>query len=157
MDPVTISAAIAAASAGINLINKIAGQVVPFLTGNAPIPKEHRMMIEGTPTEIVATMHGKEVKVITGNDLQNLPSNIVDHISVYNASAEKQYALWKVVYPQRNDSSDPVVNAKVDQQLKKIVADMKDDLDGILDFLVSCGIQLDDHYMQFRDAIRKSS
>ncbi len=156
MDPVTITAAIAAASAGVDLINKIADHVVPFLTGNKTIPKEHRMVIEGTATEIVATMHGKKVKVITGSDLQNLSTEIVEHISVYEAAAQKKYNLWKTVYPQRNASPDPVANAKVDQQLKDIVVDMKDDLDGILSFLESCGIQLDDHYLQFRDAITRS-
>ncbi len=156
MDPATIVTAISAASAGIDLINKIADQVVPFLTGTETISKEHRMQIEGTSTEIVAKEHGHTVKTITGEDLKNLPEELGDHIAVYEASARKNYELWKAIYPKRNDSSDPVANAKLEQQLRQIVSDMSDDLDGILGFLESGGLYLDDHYLQFRDAIKRS-
>lgn len=156
MDPVTITAAITAASAGIDLINKMADKVIPFITGSQPIEKEHRMSIEGVDDKIVAKWSGQEVKVITGDDLKSLPSDMLEHIQVYEKAAQNNYDLWKVVYPQRNASTDPIVNAKVDQQLRKIVADMKNDLDGILRFLETAGIQLDDHYMQFQDAIQQS-
>jgi len=156
MDPVTITAAITAASAGVNLINKIADKVIPFITGSQPLKKGHRMSIEGEGDKIVAKEHGREVKVITGADLRNLPSDMLEHIQVYETAARNNYELWKVVYPQRNASTDPIVNAKVDQQLRGIVANMKNDLDGILRFLETAGIQLDDHYLQFRDAIQQS-
>ena len=156
MDPVTIASAISAASAGIDLINKIADQVVPFLTGNNTLSREHRMQIEGTATEIVAKSHGQTVRIITKEDLKDLPNEIGDHIAVYEASARKNYELWKAVYPKRNDSVDPVANAKVEQQLRQIVSDMSNDLDGILSFLETCGLNLDDHYLQFRDAINRS-
>ena len=156
MDPATIVTAISAAAAGIDLINKIADQVVPFLTGGQPISKEHRMHIEGTSTEIVAREHGHTVKTITGEDLKDLPEELGEHIAVYESSARKNYELWKAIYPKRNDSADPVANAKVDQQLRQIVSDMSDDLDGILGFLESSGLYLDDHYLQFRDAIKRS-
>ena len=156
MDPATIATAISAASAGIDLINKIADQVIPFITGNETLEREHRMQIEGTPTEIVAKQHGQTVKTITKGDLEGLPEEIGEHIAVYEASVRKNYELWKVIYPKRNDSTDLVTNAKVDQQLQQIVSDMSDDLDGILGFLESCGLYLDDHYLQFRDAIKRS-
>jgi len=156
MDPATIATAISAASAGVDLINKLADQVVPFLTGNKTLNREHRMQIEGTSTEIVAKEHGQTVKTITKDDLEDLPEEIGAHIAVYEASARKNYELWKAIYPKRNDSVDPVANAKVDQQLRQIVSDMRDDLDGILGFLESCGLYLDDHYLQFRDAIKRS-
>ena len=156
MDPVTITAAITAASAGIDLINKIADKVIPFFTGSQPAKKEHRLSIEGEGDKIVAREHGREVKVITGADLKNLPSNMLDHIQVYEKSAQKKYDLWKKVYPQLDASTDPIVNAKVEQQLRGIVANMKNDLDGILRFLETAGIQLDDHYLQFRDEIQQT-
>jgi len=156
MDPVTITAAITAASAGVDLINKIADKVIPFITGSQPLNKEHRMSIEGDGDKIVAKEHGREVKVITGEDLKNLPIDMLEHIQVYEKAARNNYELWKAVYPQRNASTDPIVNAKVDQQLRGIVANMKNDLDGILRFLENAGIQLDDHYAKFRDAIQQS-
>ena len=155
-DPATIAAAIAAASAGVDLINKIADRVIPMFLGAKPEPKEHRMTIEGGDGRIVAKVHGREVTQITDADLKNMPSDLLDHVRVYELSAKANYEIWKAVYPQRNASPDAVVNAKTEQQLRRIVGDMKDDLDGILHFLETAGIQLDDHYLQFRDAIQRS-
>jgi hypothetical protein len=155
IDPITITAAISAASAGINLINKMYDKVYPFITGSHPMKKEHRLMIEGKGDRIVAKEYGG-VKIITGDDLKNLPSDMLDHIQVYEKAAQNKYEIWKNVYPQRNASTDPIVNAKVDQQLRKIVVDMKNDLDGILRFLEESGIKLTDHYTMFRDAIQQS-
>jgi len=81
--------------------------------------------------------------------LQKLPEPMLKHIMVLEKSMQNHYDLWAAVYPQRNASPDPIVNAKVDQQLKSIVSAMKDDLIGILSFLQSCGIHLDDHYCIF--------
>lgn len=155
-DPATILAAIAAASAGVDLINKIADTVIPMFTGSKPTNKEHRMMIEGENGKIVAKEHGRQVKVITGPDLEKMSPDLLDHVRVYEASAKVNYEIWKAVYPQRNASTDAVVNAKIELQLRRIVGDMKGDLDGILRFLETAGIQLDDHYLQFRDAIQRS-
>ena len=155
-DPVTISAAIAAASAGVDLINKLADKVIPMFKGTPPIKKEHRMTIEGDGGKIVVKEHGATIKIITGADLQNLSSDMLNHVKVYERSAQNSYQIWEKVYPERNASPDPIVNAKVEQQLREIVNNMKDDLDGILEFLESAGIRLDDHYLQFRDAIKRS-
>jgi hypothetical protein len=155
-DPATIAAALAAASAGVDLINKIADSVIPMFTGSKPETKEHRMMIKGDDGKIVALQHGRKVKVITGADLKQMPADLLDHVRVYEASAQVNYEIWKAVYPQRNASADAVVNAKTEQQLRRCVRDMKDDLDGILHFLETAGIQLDDHYLLFRDAIQRS-
>jgi hypothetical protein len=155
-DPATIAAALAAAASGVDLINKIADRVIPMFTGSKPEKKEHRMMIEGDDGKIVVREHGHKVKVITAADLKTMPSELLDHVKVYEASAKANYEIWKAVYPQRNASPDAVVNAKTDQQLRRCVGDMKDDLDGILHFLETAGIRLDDHYLQFRDAIQRS-
>ena len=114
------------------------------------------MTIEGDGGKIVVKEHGATIKIITGADLQNLSSDMLNHVKVYERSAQNSYQIWEKVYPERNASPDPIVNAKVEQQLREIVNNMKDDLDGILEFLESAGIRLDDHYLQFRDAIKRS-
>jgi len=158
VDIAAITAAISATTAAIGLIDKIAGQVRLFLTGKPEpsILKEHRQKIEASGSEIVAKDHGKVVQTITANDLAMLPPNQLRHISVLEESMENHYALWAAVYPQRNASTDLLSNAKVDQQLKQIVSNMSDDLNGILSFLESCGMYLDDHYLDFRDLVSKA-
>lgn len=155
IDIPTITAAIGAASAAVGLIDKMADQLESFLTGRQQpsVPNEHRMKIEAVGTDIVAREHGHVLKTITAKDLAKLPSEQLRHISVLEKSMENHYELWAAVYPQRNASVDPIVNAKVNQQLKQIVSNMSDDLDGILSFLESCGMYLDDHYLNIRHLV----
>ena len=157
MDIATITAAISAAAAGVGLIDKIADQLERFLTDkpDPAVPEEHRLRIEGSDSEIVARSHGQVVQRIAAEDLERLPEQQLRHITVLEKSMENHYALWVAVYPQRNASPDPVVNAKVEQQLKGIVSDMADDLNGILSFLESCGLYLDDHYLHIRHLVTR--
>jgi hypothetical protein len=152
---VAIPAVINAIASGIGLIDKIYDQVVGFLSREKrpAVPEEHKLKIEERDSEVVASYHGQVVKTITAADLQRLPEPMLRHIMVLEKSMQNHYDLWAAVYPQRDASPDPLVNAKVDQQLKGIVSAMKDDLFGILSFLESCGIRLDDHYVHIRHLV----
>ena len=55
-----------------------------------------------------------------------------------------------------NPAVDPIAKAKTEQQLKGIIADMKGDLEGILNFIEQSGLYLDDHYMHIRDLARSA-
>lgn len=158
MDPGTITAAIGAASAAVGLIDKIADQVERFLTDkpDPEIPKEHRMKIEARGSELVAREHGEE-QVITADDFAKLPEEDLEYIKVLEVSMKNHFTLWSKVYPQRNVSADPLVNAKVDQQLQGLVSEMRDDLNGVLKFLESLGLSLDDHYMRIRHLVDQSN
>jgi hypothetical protein len=45
------------------------------------------------------------------------------------------------------------LNALCPQQLGQVVKDMKMDLEGILGFIESCGMYLDDHYQHIRHLV----
>jgi hypothetical protein len=66
---------------------------------------------------------------------------------------DNHYSIWAQVYHQLALMDSPIQKARVEQQLRGIIRDMQGDLDGILLFLQSCGIQLDDHYMHLRQFI----
>ena len=59
--------------------------------------------------------------------------------------------------PQLAMMVDPVMRARVRQQLKEIAEEMKKDLKQLLDFLMRAGFYLDDHYLAFRDVIENPS
>jgi hypothetical protein len=158
MDISTITAAIGAASAAVGLVDKIADQVKRFLCDQPEtgVPDVHRQHIEGSGSEIVAQSPVQGTQTITADDFKKLPPDQLKHISVLEKSMQNYYDLWAAVYPQRNASADPIVNAKVNQQLKQIVSDMSDDFNGILSFLESCGLRLDDHYMAIRQLVSQA-
>jgi hypothetical protein len=155
-DVATVTAAISAATAAVGLFDKIADQVQRFITKQPEpdVPREHRMRIEESDGDIVArTRGGAELQRITAADLQNLPEAQLRHITVLERSMENQYKVWEKVYPDLALLDSPVQKARVEQQLEGVVRDMGKDLEGILSFLESCGIHLDDHYMHIRHLV----
>ncbi|KRE52400.1 hypothetical protein ASG92_25470 [Arthrobacter sp. Soil736] len=152
MDPVTI---ISAAASAVGLIDKIADQVERFMTKTTKpaVPKEHRLKIEKEGDALVSRDHGNEYQRITTKDLQKLPEANLRHIKVLEQAMENHYSIWAAVYPQLALAVDPIAKAKIEQQLKGIVADMKGTLEGILGFLEDIGIHLDDHYMHIRNVV----
>ena len=152
----TITAAIGAATSAVTLIDKISDQITRVIgkTSEPDVPKEHRMKIEKDGDAIVSKQNGKEYQRITAKDLEQLPEADLRHIKVLEQSMENHYSIWASVYPQLALSIDPIAKAKIEQQLKGIISDMKNDFDGILGFLEQSGISLDDHYMHIRNLVR---
>jgi len=152
VDPLTV---IGAATAAVGLFDKIADQVERFMTRRPlpDVPAEHRMSIKEKNGAIVATEHGRETQRITGEDLNRLPTELLDHVRVYERSMRNHYAVWSSAYPQLALLDSPIQKARVEGQLAEVVRAMKVDLDGILGFLESAGISLDDHYLHMRQLV----
>jgi hypothetical protein len=146
MDPALVTALLTATAAAVKLIDNLADPVERFLTKrSAPtVPKEHRCKIEG-----------KEEDGITGDQLEKLPRDCYEHIRTLEESMQRHYRLWQKIYPRRNSSADPLVNAKVDESVRELILNMKADLVGIINFLQSIGVHLDDHYKMFRNLIEQ--
>jgi hypothetical protein len=155
IDLAIITAAIGAATSAVGLIDKIADQVEGFMTKSSEptVPKEHRFKIEREGDAIVSKYHGQEHQRITAQDLQKLPEATLRHIKVLEQSMENHYLIWAATYPQLALAIDPIAKAKTEQQLKSVIAGMKGDLDGILNFLEQSGLHLDDHYMYIRNLV----
>jgi len=157
MDIATATSVITTATAAVSLFDKVADQVVRFIRKDSAPPgplKEHRLTIRGAGNELKVEAHGRTVQVLRGEDLKNLPADYYQHIKTLEASVRRYYDVWQQVYPHRDDG-DLVTNAKVNNQLRDLALKMKDDLAGIIDFLQSIGVGLDDHYMIYRDVIRR--
>lgn len=171
---VEIVTVLGAIASSIGLVDKISDELENFLSKrkkgglkykalefkeeleDEPRPKVHSLRIEQEGSKIVARSHGEVVQTITTEDLEKLPEQQLRHIMVLEKSMENNYSLWAKLYPERNASPDPLVNARVDQQLSSLVSRIKDDLNGILQFLQMLGIQLDDHYMHIRHIVNQA-
>ena len=156
VDLATISAAISAATSAVGLFDKITDQVERFISKSEvpSVPKEHRMKIAEEDDAIVSREHGHVTQQITANDLEKLPESQLRHVAVLEKSMENHYSIWEKVYPDLALVDSPIQKAKVEKQLEGIIRDMKGDLEGILSFLESCGLYLDDHYMHVRHLVK---
>lgn len=156
VDIAMITSALSAAASALGLFDKIADQVERFITKSpAPeIPREH-MTIDATGQTLVVKEHGQTTQTITAQQLQNLPADQLRHVKVFEQSMENHYRIWESVYPQLALLDSPIQKARVEQQLGGIVRDMKGDLEGVLSFLESCGLYLDDHYLRIRHLVSR--
>lgn len=157
LDILTAKSLIDLTVSGINLFDKVAGQVVKFIRktpDDAGPPKGHQFKVGGKNEEINVESHGRVIQTITAEDLKNLPPEAYTHIKTLEKSLKQHYSLWSRIYPHRNDGS-VTENAKVDLELEKLVTEMKGDLLGIIDFLRKIGVHLDDHYLNYRDVIEQ--
>ena len=69
---------------------------------------------------------------MTAQDLQKLSEATLRHISVLEQSMENHYSIWTAVCPQLALAEVPIIEVKIEQQLRGITSGMKGDLNGIL-------------------------
>jgi|KBSMisStandDraft_5_1062788.scaffolds.fasta_scaffold34372_2 hypothetical protein len=150
IDPIT---AIGAVSTVLNIIDKVANQVQRFVNKEPEpaVEKPHGVQaIKETPTSIVVKREGRVVETITADDLSKLDPNSRALIKALEDSMQSHYDVWVVVYPQRDQSADPIVNAKVNRQLQDTAKKMCADLNTLFNYLDFLGKYLEDHYQAFR-------
>lgn len=144
---------------GLADILTIADQVERFIEKRREpaVPPEYRMTIGEADGDLVAREHDREIQRITGEDLanRNLPQPILDHVLVLEKSMQNHYALWSKLYPKLAAADGPLQEAKVEVQLSGVIKSMKSDLHGILAFLESAGLELDDHYLHIRQVVEE--
>jgi hypothetical protein len=151
-----VSAAIAAASAGVDLIDKIYWQVKHVVTGRKqPTDTPYAQTIVREGDTLVSTASGQR-QTITGADILKLPPRQLALVQTYEKAMATKVSLWESVYPTLELESG-VAKAKVELQLKGIIASMDRDLNGILDFLHSVGLNLDDHYEDIRHLVKREA
>ena len=150
MDPITL---IGAVSTVLNIVDQVSNQLERF-KDNKPEPAEepeHSVIAtRERPDTIIVRQHGHEVERITAADLDRLDEASQGLIKALEASMQRHYQIWITVYPKRDQSADPIVNAQVNQQLKELGKSMCSDLDRILRYLDSIDKYLEDHYNTVR-------
>ena len=150
MDPITLIGAI---STVLNITDQISNQLDRF-KNNTPEPDQepaHRVIAtRERPDTIIVRDSGDEVERITADDLAQLDEASQGLIKAFEESMQKNYQLWIMVYPKRDQSPDPMVNAQVNQQLKETAKRMCSELGRILGYLDSIGKHLEDHYGEVR-------
>lgn len=160
LSPNEILLLVTATGKAVEIFDKISGQIKSVLLKR---PKEAegdeerwRYKIRGEGDKFVVRQEKRVVQTITAADLAKLPAEHLSLITTYQKKMEQNYKLWQAVYASKDSSPDPLVNAKVDEQLIGLVEKMKRDLTNIIDFLQKLGLHLDDHYMHVRQLVENA-
>ncbi|BDT67610.1 hypothetical protein os1_17870 [Comamonadaceae bacterium OS-1] len=154
-----IAAVLAATKNAVDIFDKISGQIKGVLTKGPKEPEggddRWRYKVKADDKQITVKQDGHTIQTLNRDELESrlTPADLA-HIKVYEASMQKYYKRWQQMYPMRDDSADVLANIKLDEQLAGQVKKMQQDLVGIVDFLQSIGVRLDDHYMQVRDLVK---
>lgn len=160
LSPVEIAAVLAATKNAVDIFDKISGQIKGLLT-KRPSEAEGggerwRYKVVADDEQITVRQDGRTIQTLNRSELESrLTPEHLNHIRVYEASMQKYYARWQRLYPKRDDSADALANIKLEDQLTDQVKKMQEDLVGIVDFLQSIGVHLDDHYMEVRGLVAK--
>jgi hypothetical protein len=130
-------------------VDAITGQVLHYIKGTPERRPDRRYWFRyarrGTS---LVTMHGNKVaQTVSGAKLHSrLSREQRKHLRVLETSMTDRYNDWTRLYPRRNSAS-------VRKRLDRVLLEMEQDLDGVLRFIKSCGLILDDHYLEIRSAL----
>ena len=159
LSPLEIAAVLAATKNAVDIFDKISGQIKGVLAKRPKEPEggddRWRYKVSADDKQITVKQDGRTIQTLKQEELESrLTPAHLDHIKVYEASMQKYYKRWQQMYPMRDDSVDVLANIKLDEQLAGQVKMMQQDLVGIVDFLESIGVHLDDHYMEVRGLVK---
>ena len=156
--PAEAAAVVAATKDAVDLFDRFGGQVKSFLLKG---PKEAegaddrwKMKIGAEEGNLVVKQDSRTLQIISHEKLSEiLHPNDLALVKTYEQKMNEYFNLWRSVYSEKDSSQYPLINAKVDNQLEKLIRKMRGQLLGILGFLERIGIQLDDHYHCIRQLV----
>jgi hypothetical protein len=131
----------------VAILDQVWSEVEPVLLDKPQrVPKQFRVRYLTEGQDLVMRDHGRELKRITRAQFKRkLTSDQLDYVETLERSMEVNLALWKRRYPRRS------LSRASKSGVKKAVAAMAQDLEGILTMLMAAGFWLDDHY----DSVRR--
>jgi len=129
----------------IEAFDQISDEIAATINDRQPDPNHvHRFLIKRSRDGIVAY---EKMCVITADELEKLPKDQRELVRSYEKSMQKLKKEWHKL--KRGD-----VDAQLDPQIRaknlELIASMKENLVGILNFLEQQHIYLDDHYIDVR-------
>jgi hypothetical protein len=115
-------------------------------------PSNYGVVIRREGDNLVAF---QRMQTIRGEDIDKLPEEQKDVIRTYEASMDRFRSAWKTLYAQRASAATDHDRDQIDAKLRELVRAMKKDLEGVLDFITTQGMYLDDHYRGVRGLVEQ--
>jgi len=140
-----------AVSNSAEIIDQLTPQIEAIYLGQtqADVNRHFGIVVRRAGRDLVAY---QRVHVISGDDLKKLPLEQQETLETYEKSMNAFRNRWNKLYATRSAATE-AERAKIDQELKLLVKEMRKDLTGILDFLAQQGGVLSDHYQHIRGIV----
>ena len=107
----------------------------------------HRFLIRKSRNGVVAY---ERMRSITASELEQLPKDKRNLIRTYEKSMGNLQREWAKL---KKGNVESQLDPKIREKRLELICSMKEDLVGILNFLESQGIYLDDHYAEVRSLV----
>jgi hypothetical protein len=149
------SVAMKAFSQAINLVNRLYAQVMSFHHDAPEEHHQHSLDYQGLGDSIVTT-YRTNVTTLTADDLRKLSDRQLRHISIFQEELEASYERWERLYRQRRHEL-PRTNPATTDQLRDVLADMRESLNRVYGFMRESNLDITDHYAMFESIIADES
>jgi hypothetical protein len=111
---------------------------------------ESEVPYEGKGDHIIAkTRDG--LTTLTPADINKLSERQLRHMRIFQEELEESYDRWEFLYRRRRRKPAK----KDEEEMRQVVAEMKDSLDRVFAFLKAANLQIDDHYVIFKQIIEE--
>ena len=133
------------------IIDDFEPQVAAFVDG-APEPDEavvHSWRAEQVKTTIHLVEPGGTRELITAKDLERLDANAQKLVRAYERTMKDLFERWTELKPRRV-AQDPETRRDAREESNDVRRDLCQELNGLLGFIESMGMSLQDHYSHVR-------
>lgn len=134
------------ASNSIEVIDELIPQIEAVIAGSevqADVNRRFGVIMRREGKNLVAF---QRMQIITGDQLQSLSQEEKDAIQVHESQMFKLKDRWQELYQKRTDAKTKKEREKINQELRELGKDMKEQFQAILAFLIRQGAVLEDHY-----------
>jgi TIR domain len=133
----------------VAMLDKLWSDMEPVLQDKQRrMPQEYRIRFTTEGSDLVLRERGKErVRITRGQFKRKLTSSQLEYVETLERSMEVNLAFWDREYPRRS------LNRTSKAKVKRAVAAMAQDLNGVLKMLETADFWLDDHYESVRQIV----
>ena len=153
VEPAAAISIIGGIGAVLKIIDQVTNQFKSLKSDDSALPDtpDYSVTSEIRNDEIILHRAGAEYPLVTIVELRSQDAMTANDIKALEDAITQAHDIWSQVYPQWRGEINPITKAQLKQQLDRLVAEMCQDFNHLLDFIVSLGKSLDDHYMAVRD------
>jgi hypothetical protein len=133
------------------IIDDFEPQVKAFMSG-APEPEGpvvHSLRAEQVEESIHLVDHGGSRELISAKDLERLDSDAQKLVRAYERAMKELFERWTELKPKRV-AQDSEIRREAREESDRVRRDLCDELNGLLGFIESMGMSLQDHYAHVR-------
>jgi hypothetical protein len=142
---------------GLRIIDDFSTEVKEFVTGRPEPPSAAQFSVRAVQDHAVVTFMSAAGprQVITAADFERLDADALKLIRAYERTMKKLFERWTELKPKRF-AEDPEIRREAREEAEEVRRGLCEELTGLLGFIESMHMSLDDHYYHVRHICRQA-